>query len=190
MGSLFTELERRIIETSEEVCKKALESSAKDMKKSFKDKVLQKVSADYYADYQPTRYKRIGSLYKIWGVTHQIEGMYISLDFDADDKRMQKHRSGSKYHESGNRWISRYEDEFDWDSGDNGRPENSWILENFFMGKHPRYIVREGLVFDESYTYEDVEERLDVFIGKYQASGTMEDILVKHLKKECKKIKP
>lgn len=189
MGSLFTELERHIIETSEEVCRKALESSSKELQASIKENVFKKVTASYYQEYKPSRYKRTESLYGIWGIYPEIDGMDIGFDFDADDKRMKQHKSKSKYHKRGKKWISRTKKEFTWKSN-NGRPSNEWILENFFEGIHPRYILREGVVSDESYQYDDVDTRLDLYIGEYQKSEEMENILVDHLKKQCRKIKP
>ena len=102
---------------------------------------------------------------------------------------MPQHYSGSQYHKYGDRWISQWDDDFDYDSDENGRPENSWILENFFEGIHPRYIKKYGLVWDESYHYDGILKNLPVCINRYKQSGEMVSILAKHLKAQCKKYK-
>lgn len=189
MGNLFTEIERKIIETSNEVCQAALKSSAKELTTSIRNNVFYKVTDIYYEEYTPTRYKRLESLYGAWKVTNSINGDKISFHGNLNSNRLPQHYSGSQYHKYGDRWISQWDDDFDYDSDENGRPENSWILENFFEGIHPRYIKKYGLVWDESYHYDGILKNLPVCINRYKQSGEMVSILAKHLKAQCKKYK-
>ena len=47
------------------------------------------------------------------------------------------HRSSSRYHQSGNKWISRKSSNFNFNGSNNGIPEAEWITEKFLAGIHP-----------------------------------------------------
>ena len=191
MGDVFTDLERKIIEMSEEVCRNALVASAVEIKIDIDTNICYKVSEAYYTDYSPTKYKRIESLYDAWKITPFLQGDRVIFNLNLDSDRLPQHRSTSKYHKNENEagWISRYDDNFDFESDDNGVPQNSWILQNFFEGIHPRYITRKGIVYDESVQYSGVLDNMQKYINKYRQSGKMQRILIKHLKSQCKKYK-
>lgn len=189
MAGLFTDLERKIIAMSEEVCHNALVASAAEIKIDIDNNICYKVSEAYYMDYTPRRYKRIESLYDAWKITPYLSGDRISFNLNLDSSRLPQHYSGSKYHQSGSEWISRYDDAFDFDSDDNGRPENSWILTNFFEGIHPIYKFKDGNVIDNSIQGSTVLDNMQKYITAYRKSGKMQRILIKHLKSQCKKYK-
>ena len=53
------------------------------------------------------------------------------------------YKSNSWWHQSGNEWISRFDEKtknkFDPDSQANGIPDSGWILNNYLEGIHPGY---------------------------------------------------
>ena len=183
MGNFFTDRERKIIEMSHAVCQNALKSAAYELQMDVKNNICYRIVDEYYEEYDPTRYKRIHSLYDAWNMRAAIVGDRLHFYPDLDSDRMPEHYSRSKFHKSGDTWISRYDDGFDFDSDDNGRPENSWILDNFFKGIHPRFFARQGLIFDESYQYDGVLAKMGKYVNIYKRSGNMINILAKHLKK-------
>lgn len=186
MGKFFTARERKIIEMSHEVCQKALRSAAYELQMDVKNNICYRIVDEYYDEYEPKRYKRMRSLYDAWQMRAAISGDRLHFYPDLDSDRLPKHYSRSKFHKYGEEWISRYDDGFDFDSDENGTPGNSWILDNFFAGIHPRFFVREGLVFDESYTYDGVLKKMGKYVGLYKKSGSMINILAEHLRQACK----
>lgn len=189
MGRLFTDLERKIIEMSKEVCRNALVASAAEIKNDINVNICYRVSEAYYSDYDPVSYKRTESLYDAWKITPFLTGDRVSFNLNLDSDRLPQHYSRSKYHQSGSTWISRYDDDFDFDSDDNGRPESAWILKNFFEGIHPIFVRHEGAYFNESIQRSGVLDNMAKYIDIYRRSGKMQKILIKHLKRECKKYK-
>ena len=188
MERILKDAEIAFLKKTAEARAKAAQSASKEIQKDFKKKVFDQAVADYYNDYSPTRYSRTESLYNAFKVYSKTDGESITLSWDWDFNRLPEYRSRSKFHQSGDEWISRYDDEFDWDSGDNGMPEKGWIFTNFMEGVHPRFFVREGLVFDESYHYEPSYIRIREYKDKYIHDGDMKSILLKHLKKQCKNL--
>ena len=186
MGNLFTDIERKIIEKSHEVCQRALASASYELQMDIKNNICYRIVDEYYEEYEPSKYARTESLYRAWGMRASIVGDRLHFYPDLDSEKLPQHYSGSKLHKYGDAWISRDEEDFDPYGDDNGRPENSWILKNFFEGIHPRFITQEGLVFDESYHYDGVLSKMGKYINIYKNSGSMIDILAKHLKQACK----
>lgn len=185
MGKLFSAIERRIIETTREVCEKALTSSAYEIQQDIKNKICYKIVDDYYEEYTPTRYSRINSLYDAWEFNTELTNQRLHFYPTLDSDNLPDHYSRSKFHQYGDKWISRYDDNFDFESDDNGAVQNDWILKNFFDGIHPRFISREGLIFDESYQYDGVLKKMGKYVQSYKNSGRMIKILAKHLKQQC-----
>lgn len=191
MAGLLTDLERKIIMMSQEVCRNALVAASSEIKIDIDSEICYRVSDAYYQDYNPSRYKRIESLYNAWKITPLLKGQNIVFNLNLDSDRLPQHYSRSKYHQSGSTWISRYDDSFDFDSDDNGTPENSWILQNFFEGVHPRFIYdrKLGAIIDESMQGSTVLQNMQKYINSYRQSGNMQRILLKHLKSQCRKYK-
>ena len=97
---------------------------------------------EYYADYSPKRYKRTYSLKRsIKPYTKTISsGEFLELEvgIEYDPSRLEGvYESNSYYHQDGDSWISRYNDNFDNSGISNGIPESDWILNNFLEGLHP-----------------------------------------------------
>lgn len=190
MAGLFTDLERKIITMSEEVCRNALVASAAEIKMDIDNNICYKVSDAYYTEYQPKIYThRMGSLYDAWKITPLLKGDKVMFNLNLDSDRLPQHTSNSWWHQSGNKWISRDDPEFDFGKQNNGMPENSWILKNFFKGIHPGYTLLDGEVIDHSKETSSVLENMHKYVGEYKKSGKMQRILIKHLKSQCKKYK-
>lgn len=189
MGRILRDAEIAFLKKCSDACAKAAASASKEIKKDFKKKVFDQAVSDYYNDYNPSRYKRTESLYNAFRVNTKTDGDSISISWDWDFHRLPQYKSRSKYHQSGGEWISRYDDRFDWESDDNGVPEKGWIFTNFMEGIHPRFISREGLIFDESYQYEPSYIRIRKYKDEYIHGDDMKEILLRHLKKQCKNIK-
>lgn len=194
MSRILKDAEIAFLRTCREACDAALESAAPKIEKDFKAKVFGQAVDDYYSDYKPSRYKRTGSLHNAFRAKSTIAGDSISVKGAWDFNWLPDYHSGSKYHKSGDEWISRYDIDddgneiFDWDSDSNGVPEKGWIFKNLMEGVHPRFITRFGLVFDESYHYEPTWKRIKRYLNDYKDSDDLKDILTKELKKQCKKM--
>ena len=189
MGRILEDAEKAFLKSCSEACEKAAASAAKEIKKDFKEKVFDRAVSDYYEDYTPTRYKRSESLYKAFKVKTKTDGESISVSWDWDFRRLPQYTSRSEYHKSGRNWISRYDDDFDWDSGNNGMPEKGWIFTNFMEGIHPRFFVKDGIVFDESEYDKPSYIRIRDYKDEYISGRDMREILINNLKRQCKNLK-
>jgi hypothetical protein len=194
MGRILKDAEIAFLRKSREACDAALVSAAPKIEKDFKAKVFGQAVTDYYTDYKPSRYKRRKSLGRAFKAHAEIVGDSISVVGDWNFNRLPQAKSKSKYHKSGDEWISRYdvddegEEIFDWDSDDNGVPEKGWIFQNFMEGIHPRFITRGDIVYDESRYFEPSWKRIKKYLNEYKDSDDLKDILAKELKKQCKKM--
>lgn len=185
MGNLFTAMERKIIEKSEEVCREALKTAAIELQQDIKENICYRIVDAYYEEYTPSRYRRMESLYNAWNITSSIVGDRLHFYPDLDSDRLPQHYSNSQYHKYGSEWIDFYNRS---DDSDNGIPDNEWILENFFEGVHPRYYKDKslGIIINDSKQYSGVLEKMGIYINTYKKSGNMINILAKHLKQACK----
>lgn len=185
MGSLFTAMERKIIEKSEKVCREALKSAAYELQQDVKNNICYKIVDDYYEEYTPIRYRRTNSLYRAWDISTSITGDRLHFYPDLDSDRLPQHKSNSQFHKSGDEWIDFYDRS---DDDDNGVPDNSWILKNFFEGVHPRFFLDKklGVVINDSEYHPGVLQKMGKYINEYKKSGNMINILAKHLKQACK----
>lgn len=183
----------------------AVRQAAKEIKKDFKKKVFDQAVTDYYDDYKPTKYRRKNKpdgLYKAFQVNESNDGKRIEIDYDWDFNRLPQYKSKSKYHKSkspkyGDEWISRYDPRFNWDEddegnpiGNNGIPEKGWIFQNFMEGIHPKFYLDRSIdvVINESEEFEPSYMRIRDYKNDYIKNGDARDILIKHLKKQCKNL--
>lgn len=197
MGSIFSAIERRIIETSAEVCRNALINSAKEIQEEIRNEICYQVSQDYYDGYEPKKYKRIPSLFDVWDIKTTMrnnDALNFHLNLNSDN--LPRHESNSKYHQSGDTWISRnsskfnYGDGFGDDCDDNGIPDNGWILKNFFEGIHPIFVWKKDTddIENRSVRSGKLLDSLQKYIFAYRDSGSMSRILIRNLKIECSKL--
>lgn len=178
----------------------AVRQAAKEIKKDFKVKVFDQAISDYYDDYKPKKYKRHekpNGLYKAFRVNEENNGKRIEISYDWDFNRLPRYKSNSKYHKSGREWISRYDPRFNWDEdnegepkGNNGIPEKGWIFVNFMEGIHPKFYLDSQLdvVVNDSEQFEPSYLRIRQYKDDYIKNGDAREILLKHLKKQCKNI--
>ena len=195
MGRILADAEIAFLRTCREACDAALLSAAPKIEKDFKKKVFVQAVTDYYTDYKPSKYKRRKSLSRAFKAHAVINGDSISVVGDWDFNRLPQAKSKSRYHKSGDEWISRYEPNFNWDVndegdpvGDNGMPEKGWIFQNFMEGIHPRFITKNDIVYDESRYFEPSWKRIKKYLNEYKDSDDLKDILAKELKKTCKQM--
>ena len=200
MGRILKDAEIAFLKKCATAREAAVRQAAKEIKKDFKNKVFDQAVMDYYDDYRPTRYRRSkkpNGLYKAFKVNESNNGKRIEIDYDWDFNRLPRYKSNSKYHKSGNEWISRYDPRFNWDEddegnpiGNNGIPEKGWIFENFMEGIHPKFYLDKSLdiVIDESEVFEPSYIRIRDYKNEYIADGDAKNILLKHLKKQCKNL--
>ena len=193
MGRILKDAEIAFLKKCAEARKKAVQQAAKEIEKDFKKKVFDQAIEDYYDDYKPSRYKRIkkpGGLYRAFKVNGANDGKHIEVNYNWDFNRLPQYKSSSKLHKSGNEWISRYDPDFDEDSSSNGIPEKGWIFENFMEGIHPKFYLDKsiGVVIDESERFEPSYLRIKEYKDSYIDNGDARDILIKHLKKQCRNL--
>lgn len=190
MGRILEDAEIAFLRKCATAREAAVQQAAEEIKKDFKKKVFDQAVSDYYDDYKPTRYKRQGGLYKAFRVTQKNDGRRITLDYDWDFNRLPQYKSNSKYHKFGNEWISRYDSDFDWDSGNNGIPEKGWIFTNFMEGIHPKFYLDKTLdaIINEIEQFEPSYIRIRDYKNNYIDNGYAKEILLKNLKKQCKNL--
>lgn len=102
----------------------------------------------YYADYTPRIYKRTYSLKRsIKPYTKRVSSgdiLELEVGIEYDPSRLDgMYESNSYYHQDGDMWISRYDNEFDYHGVSNGTPNSDWILNNFLEGLHPITLVNK-----------------------------------------------
>lgn len=193
MGRILEDAEIAFLKKCATARKAAVQQAAKEIEKDFKKKVFDQAIEDYYDDYKPIRYKRKekpGGLYRAFKVHQVNNGRRIEVSYDWNPYWLPQYKSKSKLHQSGNVWISRYDDKFKWDEGSNGIPEKGWIFQNYMEGIHPKFYVDKELdvVMDESEQFTPSYLRIKEYKDSYIDNGDARDILIKHLKRQCKNL--
>ena len=193
MGRILEPFEAQVLLKCEAAKRAAVKLAAKEIQKDVKKKVFNQAVEDYYDDYNPNRYKRInkpGGLYRAFRVNESNNGKQILISGEWDFNWLPQYKSNSKFHKSGNTWVSRYDSNFDWDSGNNGVPEKGWIFQNYMEGIHPKFYVDKnlGIVIDDSEYSTPSYLRIKQYKDEYFASNDMKNILLKHLKKQYKQL--
>lgn len=188
MSSLVNDVMLEVLGQVEDVRKKALKESVRIVKKDMKERVCDRAVLDYYADYQPTHYKRTYSLFKLFTTYARQDGNTLDAWIEYDSDRLPQYYSNSPRHKSGNTWISRNDDNFDPIGSDNGVPDKEWVFKNFWEGIHPRYyidsklsqLVGEIVVYDDSYRFTSTRDRILKYASEYE--DRMKEIIVDRMK--------
>lgn len=200
MGRILEDAEIAFLKSCAEAREKAVRAAAKEIQTDFKAKVFDQAVSDYYEDYKPKRYKRKEKLYKAFKVSTNTDGVSIAISYDWDFNRLPQYKSNSKYHKKQSKygeWISRDDSRFNWEEndegepiGNNGIPEKGWIFENFMEGIHPKFYFDPNLdiVLNKSEEFEPSYLRIKQYKDNYIKNGDAKDILLKHLKKQCKNL--
>ena len=141
MSKSIDKIFKQIQKESEQLAVGAMIQVKRDMVKLVKEEA-RSCMEKYYA-WKPKRYKRTGALAKVWEVKQlkdekvaSASGFVIILRYDSR-KLQGLYKSKSRFHQSGDKWRSRLDSDFKFDSGDNGIPEPDWILKNYMAGVHP-----------------------------------------------------
>ena len=148
MSQKLDKLFKQIQKNSEELAEQAMMAAAN---KAFE---LAKEEAENclknYLKKKPKIYKRRGDIplkkalvegapkLKTKGSSSTI---IFGLRYDAE-KFKGMYKSNSWYHQSGDKWVSRYDDpeHFNFNGQNNGIPDSEWILNNYLDGKHPGWV--------------------------------------------------
>ncbi len=132
-----------ILKDSRSIAVEVIESSAKKAQTDIMLKAYELLKKYYKNFGTPKQYKRTYQLRKsivpiMEGRTKKgSEDVSIRIGVEYDSAQLEGlYHSNSKFHQSGDKWVSRYDSDFSWDTGDNGIPEPDWILNNFLKGEH------------------------------------------------------
>lgn len=75
---------------------------------------------------------------------HRGDNYSISFAVVYDSSKLQgKYKSRSWWHQSGDKWKSRFDGGFNQNRQNNGVPEAGWILKNYLLGIHPGWTYNE-----------------------------------------------
>lgn len=141
-GKSLDDILSEIIEDYQAVATKAIKSAAKKVQ----DDVVKEAYSylqEYYNNYpNPKRYKRTNRLRRAitpyWADRTGKNGISIEVGVQYSSSGLKgAYRSNSWYHQSGDKWVSRLDGSFNFNSMNNGIPEPEWILDNFLKGEHP-----------------------------------------------------
>lgn len=189
MGSIvdfFNKVELEIIANVQAALADGVAASAKELTSDYKKQVVDKAVSRYYAEYSPRIYQRSESLYDAFRVKFSAEGTKIIGKLNGSSDMLPQHESRSFWHQSGGGWKSRFESSsFNYDSGDNGIPDKSWIFGNFLEGYHPGFLARGDSVVDLGVYTSDFERNLSKYESAYAPRAAA--IIVKNIKQQCAK---
>jgi hypothetical protein len=141
-GKSIDDVFAAIVNDCQAVAVEAVKNAAKKVQHDIikeAESYLQK----YYNNYAPKQYKRTYRLKRAilpyWADRTNKNGISIEVGVQYNSSALKgAYKSNSRFHQSGDRWISRFDDEgFNFDGGDNGVPEPDWIMSNFLEGIHP-----------------------------------------------------
>ena len=140
----FADVYKSVIRNAKRAAVSAAKQTAQKIARDMYKEALEGL-AIYYENYDPDVYDRTYNLknairqhYEDKSTKNQVN-IEIGIVYDAS--YLEAYRSNSPLHQSGNEWISRTSNSFDWDSGNNGMPDPEWILNNFLHGIHPRTTI-------------------------------------------------
>lgn len=137
IDEVFSRIEKDFIELSKNAARAAANKAQEDIRKKA-DQFI----GEYY-QYKPVWYnRRKKALYKLvqnyYKEVESQDGLVIEFGVKYDPTQIEGiHRSYSKLHQTGSKWISRDDEGFKWESHNNGIPEAEWIAEQFIEGIHP-----------------------------------------------------
>lgn len=138
VDKIFDKVEKDFVDLSKKAAREAANKAQKDIKEKA-DKFI-----DEYYKYDAKWYKkqRKHALYKLveeyYEEKETSDGITIKFGIVYNPNKIEGiHKSNSWYHQSGTRWISRADGDFDFDSQNNGVPSATWITEKFWEGIHP-----------------------------------------------------
>lgn len=139
----------------------------------------------YYKNYDPDVYIRTYNLKNAirphYEDTSSEKKISVEIGIVYDAAYLEAYRSNSWRHQSGNGWVSRDDDNFDWDSGNNGIPDPEWILDNFLRGIHPRttvgyeYAPVQDSINQISIMNDFINNKVQVLMDKYMSQALLRE---------------
>lgn len=178
IDTIFKQIEKDFLELSKNAARMAAKKAQRDI--AIK---ADRFITEYYDEYTPSKYKRKRALFKLVQdyYKEKVGKKGITIEFGVQynpAKIKGLHNSNSKWHQSGDKWISRNDSGFNFDAGDNGIPEPEWITEKFLAGEHPSGIlgddggIKVGQSPDEK-MQDFFDTKLDDLIGSYMNKAVM-----------------
>lgn len=160
--------------------KKTAQQIAKDMNKEALNGL-----AYYYANYDPDVYERTYNLKNAikpyYSDKSNDKTVSIEIGIVYDAAYLDSYVSNSWRHQSGDSWVSRNSNNFDWDSGNNGTPDPEWILDNFLNGIHPRttknyiYAPVKDPKSQIQIMNEFIDNKVEVLMDKYMDAALLRE---------------
>lgn len=185
--AFFAQIEEDWAELSKRAAREAATKAQKDIREKA-DKFIK----EYYA-YNPKVYtnaKRKKALYKLvedfYEVTERPNGIEIEFGVTYNPENIKGiHRSNSRYHQSGDKWISVRSprgmsadiptlNDVIGSGSDNGIPEPEWITEQFLAGIHPWSAVDEQSPDEKMQDFFDT--KIEDLINEYISSSLLNAI--------------
>lgn len=154
---------------------KLLKTAAKEAATKAQKEIRKKADMfikDYYK-YEPVLYRdRKYLLYKLvenyYREDESADGIEIEFGIVYNPSKISKeHKSNSRYHKTGTKWIPRSSKSFKFDSQDNGIPDAEWITNQFLEGYHPSGRIGEDIGNEDPYGSPDkrMQEFFDSELG-------------------------
>lgn len=163
LKKFLQELQTELSQAAKQAIEDGTKASAPYIKEIvYKELIIPSVD-EYYEEYSPTIYKkRMYDLYNIFEVDIESNKSTIIIEGRVVDSQLSQHYSRSPRHKSGSEWISRFDSPeiFDPIGEENGMPESSWIVDNFWEGIHPKMGIRNGDFYDESEKFSPFMEKI------------------------------
>lgn len=130
-----------ILNDTQSVAVAAIKNASKQVQKDVCEQAEKNLKA-YYASYNPKIYKRTNRLRRAilpyYADKSNSKNICIEVGVQYNSGALVgAYKSNSWYHQSGDKWISRNDESFNFNSSGNGIPQPEWILNNFWEGIHP-----------------------------------------------------
>ena len=152
----FADVYKAVIRNAKVAAVSAAKQTAQKIARDMHKEALDGLEI-YYQNYDPDVYDRTYNLKNAirqhYNDKSTKNNVNIEIGIIYDASYLEAYRSNSPLHQSGNEWISRTSDNFDWDSSNNGTPDPEWILNNFLHGVHPRTTT--------GYAYSPIKDSVD-----------------------------
>lgn len=181
MGFDLTSIEKAFLKSFQPAIDDALKSAINEIKHDIKEKVVNQTISDYYNDYDPSSYGRTENIKRAFRLKHKmIDKNTAAISLNWNWHWMYLYKSGENWIENDgpNRIVGL----------NNNQVERGWVFTNFMEGIHP--------IFEYDIKTKDVENRsvygtpswLRMRRYFHQFEGDYgQNILKKHLKKQCNK---
>ena len=146
-----------IINDAQNVAVAAIKNASKQVQKDVYEKAKENLET-YYKGHNPKTYKRTNKLRRaiLPYYADRSNSKNISIEIGVEYKSSAlagAYKSNSWYHQSGDSWVERSSNEFNFDGRNNGIPESDWILNNFMEGIHPITNVTKSYDGNRKYVY-------------------------------------